>query len=312
MSTPMPEPQASTPWTEPSVPVPANPPQAAPVDALALWQRFPAAALAGVDTSQAMWSEIVPGGGHWSWRMPRGSAIRFVALEDGPNVSAVLYSALEKLERYNMPDSLKAQHTAHYGKGHVLMSDMGRSLASVTADSLGWHDPLGALLDNDDMGRSLASVTADSLGWHDPLGALLDNELMQKKHGEKRYEDARNGMYRSGKDGLLIEIGKYGLTRRDLIAPVNLFSKVSVDAQGRFGFASDHAKAGDFVELRFDMDVILAISTAPHALDPNPVYAPKKVGLLAWRCGPAPAHDVCRAFRPENARALHNSDVLYL
>jgi urea carboxylase-associated protein 2 len=232
-----------------------------------------------------MWSEIVPGGGHWSWRMPRGSAIRFVALEDGPNVSAVLYSALEKLERYNMPDSLKAQHTAHYQAGHVLMSDMGRSLASVTADSLGWHDP---------------------------LGALLDNERLALKYGERRYEDARNGMYRSGKDGLLIEIGKYGLSKRDLIAPVNLFSKVSVDAQGRFQFARQHAKAGDFVELRFDMDVIFAISTAPHALDPNPVYAPKKVGLLAWRCGAAPANDACRAFRPENARALHNSDVLYL
>ena len=285
MSTPMPEIQASTPWTEPSVPVPANPPQAAPVDAPALWQRFPAAALAGVDTSKTMWSEIVPGGGHWSWRMPRGSAIRFVALEDGPNVSAVLYSALEKLERYNMPDSLKAQHTAHYQAGHVLMSDMGRSLASVTADSLGWHDP---------------------------LGALLDNERLALKYGERRYEDARNGMYRSGKDGLLIEIGKYGLSKRDLIAPVNLFSKVSVDAQGRFQFAAQHAKAGDFVELRFDMDVIFAISTAPHALDPNPVYAPKKVGLLAWRCGAAPANDACRAFRPENARALHNSDVLYL
>jgi hypothetical protein len=42
------------------------------------------------------------------------------------------------------------------------------------------------------------------------------------------------------------------------------------------------------------------------------VYAPKKVGLLAWRCGAAPADDFCRAFRPENARALHNSDMLYL
>jgi hypothetical protein len=262
-----------------------NPPQAAPVDAPAFWQLFPAPALAGVDTDKVMWSEVLPGGSHWSWRMPRGSAIRFVALDAGANLSLVLYSAQEKLERYNMPDSLKAQHTAHYTKGHVLMSDMGRSMASVTADSLGWHDP---------------------------LGALLDNELMATKYGEQRYEQARNAMYRSGKDGLLIEIGKYGLTRRDLIAPVNLFSKVSVDAQGRFGFAADHAKAGDFVELRFDMDVILAVSSAPHALDPSPVYAPKKVGLLAWRCGAAPADDFCRAFRPENARALHNSDMLYL
>jgi hypothetical protein len=262
-----------------------NPPLAAPVDAPAFWQRFPAPALAGVDTTKLMWSEVVPGGSHWSWRMPRGSAIRFVALDAGANLSLVLYSAQEKLERYNMPDSLKAQHTAHYTRGHVLMSDMGRSMASFTADSLGWHDP---------------------------LGALLDNELMATKYGEQRYEQARNAMYRSGKDGLLIEIGKYGLTKRDLIPPVNLFSKVSVDSQGRFGFAADHAKTGDFVELRFDMDVILAVSSAPHALDPSPVYAPKKVGLVAWRCGAAPADDFCRAFRPENARALHNSDMLYL
>jgi len=58
--------------------------------------------------------------------------------------------------------------------------------------------------------------------------------------------------------------------------------------------------------------VIAAISTAPHGLDPAPTYAPKKVGLVAWRCGAAPADDVCRAFRPENARALHNTDLLYL
>lgn len=270
---------------DPLAVVPPNPSPAAPVDAPAFWQRFPAPALAGVNTAQVMWSEVVPGGSHWSWRMPRGSALRFVALEAGANVSLVLYSAQEKLERYNMPDSLKAQHTAHYTRGHVLMSDMGRSMASFTADSVGWHDP---------------------------LGALLDAELMHGKYGEKRYEHARNAMHRSGKDGLLIEIGKYGLGKRDLIAPVNLFSKVGVDAQGRFAYQPDHAKAGDFVELRLDMDVIVAISTAPHGLDTAPTYSPKKVGLVAWRCGPAPANDVCRAHRPENARALHNTDQLYL
>ena len=94
-------------------------------------------------------------------------------------------------------------------------------------------------------------------------------------------------------------------------APVNLFSKVSVDEEGRFQFVPEHGKAGDYVELRFDMDVILAFSTAPHPLDPSPTYASKKVGISVWRSGPAPADDYCRSFRPENARALHNSDMLY-
>lgn len=252
-----------------------------PVDAPAHWKRF----APELPEAQLMWSEIVPGGGHWSCLMPRGSRLRMVALEAGANLSMVLYHAREKLERYNMPDSLKAQHTAHYTHGHTLMSDMGRSLASITHDTLGWHDP---------------------------LGALLDAERLQAKYGDQRFHTHRNAMFRSGKDGLLIEIGKYGLSRRDLIAPVNFFSKVSVDDEGRFQFATDHAIAGSQVELRFDMDTLIAFSSAPHPLDPNPAYAPKKVGLAAWRSGPAHQEDYCRGFRPECARALHNADMYYL
>ncbi|MEW5770850.1 MAG: urea amidolyase associated protein UAAP1 [Pseudomonadota bacterium] len=258
-----------------------NPPADAPVDVIEHWRRF----APDLDADKVLFSELVPGGGHWSYRLPRGTTLRITALDAGANLSLVLYSAQEKLERYNMPDSLKAQHTAHYTRGHVLMSDMGRAMASITADSLGWHDP---------------------------LGLLLDKRLMHEKYGDHPYQQYRNAMYRSGRDGLLIEIGKYGLGKRDLVAPVNFFSKVAVDEEGRFNYAPGHAKAGDFVDLRLDMDVIVAFSTAPHPLDPNPAYAPGKVGLALWRSGAAPKDDYCRAFRPENARALHNTDMLYL
>ncbi len=250
------------------------------VDNIAHWQRFAPT----LPAEQVLWSELVPGGAHWSWRLSRGTALRFVALDERVNVSVVLYAAHSTLERYNMPDSLKAQHTAHYRAGHVLMSDMGRSLASITHDSLGWHDP---------------------------LGGLLNSDTMAAKYGEQRYGQHRNAMYRSGTDGLLIETGKHGLSARDQIAPVNLFSQVQVDQHGRFVFVPRDV-TGAVVELRMDMDVILALSTAPHPLDPRPGYAPGHLGVAAWRCGPALADDVCRRFRPENARALHNSDVFAL
>ena len=258
-----------------------TPPASNPVDAPEHGRRF----APDLDPAKVLFSELVPGGGHWSYRLPRGVTLRITALDAGANLSLVLYSAQEKLERYNMPDSLKAQHTAHYTRGHVLMSDMGRAMASITADTVGWHDP---------------------------LGLLLDNRLMQEKYGEHRYQQYRNGMYRSGRDGLLIEIGKYGLAKRDLVAPVNFFSKVSVDAEGRFRYVPDHAKAGDYVDLRLDMDVLVAFSAAPHPLNPAPTYPANKIGLAVWRSGPAPADDYCRAFRPENARALFNTDMLYL
>lgn len=258
-----------------------NPPVSAPVDNPDDWRRF----APDLEASKVLFSELVPSGGHWSYRLPRGTTLRITALDAGANLSLVLYSAQEKLERYNMPDSLKAQHTAHYTKGHVLMSDMGRAMASITADTVGWHDP---------------------------LGLLLDNRLMHEKYGDHAYQQYRNGMYRSGRDGLLIEIGKYGLGKRDLVAPVNFFSKVSVDEDGRFHYVPGHAKAGDHVDLRLDMEVLVAFSAAPHPLNPSPTYPANKIGLALWRSGPAPADDYCRGFRPENARALHNTDMLYL
>jgi len=251
------------------------------VDVDTRWQQL----AADLSEAQILFSDVIPGGCHWSWRLPRGTTLRLVTQGGGANLSLVLYNARNPLERYNMPDSLKAQHTAHYGRGHVLMSDMGCAMASITADSLGWHDP---------------------------LGLLLDGARLREKYGEHPYQQYRNGMYRSGRDGLLIEIGKHGLTRRDLVAPVNFFSKVSVDEEGRFRFQPDHAPAGSMVELRLDMDVIVAMSTAPHPLDPRPDYAPAAVGIVAWRSGPAPADDFCRHFRPEGARALHNTDMHYL
>lgn len=257
-----------------------NPPASQPVDMPALWRQF----APELPADRLIWSDIVPAGGHGSRLVRRGTSLRIVALEDGANFSVVMYAAADKLERYNMPDSLKAQHTAHYTRGHVLMSDMGRAMASITLDTLGWHDP---------------------------LGALLDAPTLAQKYPEQRYATHRNAMARAGTDSLLIEIGKHGLAARDLIAPVNFFSKVSVDAEGRFHFAPDHAKAGAAVELRFEMDVLIAYATAPHALDPAPVYAARSVGLAAWRSGPAPADDYCRAFRPENARALANTDLYY-
>jgi len=262
----------------------SNPPTEQPVDNPAWWKSFPETCIAGLQGDDVLWSEIMPGGTHWSWRMQRGRALRFVALDGDVNLSMVLYAAHDKLERYNMPDSLKAQHTAHYSAGHVLMSDMGRAMASITHDTLGWHDP---------------------------LGLLLDAPRMAAKYGERTYQTHRNAMYRSGKDGLLTEIGKHGLTARDLVIGVNWFSKVSIDANGGFHYHSGHCPPGNWFELRCDMDMILAVSSAPHPLDPRVSYSPGRIGVMARKVGAAPPDDACRRFRPENARALHNTDMFY-
>jgi uncharacterized protein YcgI (DUF1989 family) len=61
------------------------------------------------------------------------------------NVAAYFLNFENPSERFNLPDTLKAQHTARLRAGHVLFSDMGRVLCSITEDTVGWHDPIAGI-----------------------------------------------------------------------------------------------------------------------------------------------------------------------
>jgi uncharacterized protein len=239
---------------------------------------------ADLDPALLRWTEIVPGGGHFSYRIRRGTSLRFIDLEGGANLSLLMYRADERLERLTLADTLKAQHTAHLSAGHVLYSDMGRILASISADSVGWHDPLCGVSD-------AAQVLA--------------------KYGQARYQEQRNAMHRNGKDSLLIELGKWGLGLRDLVPTLNLFSKVTADAEGRLAFAANHSRKVSHVDLRFEMDTLVALSSAPHPLDPAPAYSPKRVAIVAWESGTAGPADPCRLHCPENQRGFANTELVY-
>src|SRR5499425_1476851 len=89
-----------------------------------------------------LFEEVVQPGATWSHVLKRGSALRITDIAGGANVGAIFYNWNNPTERYNMPDTLKAQHIARLTSGDVLYSDMGRILCSITADTVGWHDPL--------------------------------------------------------------------------------------------------------------------------------------------------------------------------
>ncbi len=232
-----------------------------------------------------LWSELMPGGAHWSGVLRRGNTLRVTDLHGGANLSVLLFNQEEKTERYNMPDTLKAQHTAFLTKGHVCYSDMGRVLCSVAEDSCGWHDT---------------------------VCGVLDAQGLQSRYGQARYREHRNAMYRNGLDGLLIELGKWGLGKRDMVPNLNLFSKVVTDDQGGLHFDTAHRQAGQFVDLRFEMNVLVALSSAPHPFDPATSYDPKAVKLTAWRSGTAGADDACRQSCAENARGFLNTERYFL
>lgn len=221
--------------------------------------------------------ETLRGGMGWSIVIRRGFALRLTALADNANVALLVFNAQQPLDRYNMPDTLKCQHTFLLTQGHILYSDMGHALLSIVHDSVGWHDT---------------------------VSGVSTREIVEKKYGEGTYQALRNDWHRNGRDLLLVELGKHGLGRRDLVANVNFFSKVATDSDGTMRFVPDHSKAGDVIDLRADMDVLVVLATVQHVMDPSAHYAPVGVTAEIWECGVAGDNDICRNARPENARGL--------
>lgn len=232
-----------------------------------------------------LYEELVPGGGHTSFVLKRGQLLRLTDIEGGANVSLLLLNAHEKSERLNLPDTLKCQHTARLTAGHCLYSDMGRVLAAITADTCGWHDS---------------------------FGGLLNAAEVAEKYGQGRYQELRNGFFRNGMDNLLVELGKWDLGLADLLMNLNLFSKVTVDRDGGFHFEVGNSKAGDYIELYAPMDTLVVLTALQHPMDPNPQYAPKPV-QLSWQQVQSDGISVlCRTSRPENGRGFHNTERLYI
>jgi urea carboxylase-associated protein 2 len=226
---------------------------------------------------QTILDEPLRGGQMWSRVLRRGQTLRLTDLEGDAAVAALFYNAEEPSERYNMPDTLKAQHIARLTRGFVLYSDMGRVLCSITEDSLGWHD----------------TITGHGTAAHGLA-----------RFGKGNYQDLRNDWHRNTRDNFLVELGKYDLGKRDIVANVNFFVKVVADAQGALAFVPGHSKPGAFVELRAELNTLVVLSNTPHPLDPRAQYAPKPVQLTVRAGAPASADDPCRLSRPENARGF--------
>jgi uncharacterized protein len=209
----------------------------------------------------------------------RGTALTMVDLHGGANISALLYRAGEPLERYCMPDTLKAQHVSRLTAPLALYSDMGRVLASIVEDSCGWHDTIS--------GHATAEIVAE-------------------RWGARGFQEVGNKWRRSAREAFLVELAKHGLGTRDLVANINFFSKVVVREDGSLSYVAGHSPAGARVKLRFELDTLLVLWNGPHPLEPE--WRARPVQLLLEPAEPAGSEDPVRTFCAENDRGFEATE----
>jgi uncharacterized protein len=82
---------------------------------------------------------------------------------------------------------------------------------------------------------------------------------------------------------------------------------VVADVDGNLSYVEGHSKAGDHVDLRFEMDTLVILNTCQHPLHPSQTYDPRPVKLSVFPTAAPTTDDATLTVRPENARAYRNT-----
>ena len=101
-----------------------------------------------------------------------------------------------------------------------------------------------------------------------------DAAALAARFGEGSYQELRNDFHRNARDNLLVELGKHGLGKRDVVANVNFFVARRASTTRARSPGAGNSRPGASVELRFEMDTLVVLSNTPHPLDPATRYAP--------------------------------------
>ena len=220
-------------------------------------------------TGALLHQEKVPNGWYHTTRLRRGEGLRIVNTSGASSVSLIAWSADDTSERLHLVDTMKIQWSISICKGRILYTDMGRVALSIIEDTSGAHDAL------------IGPTTMTS---------------MQAAVGP--------GTWRNSRDNFLTAAAKLGLSRRDVHPCINFFAPVCVDQNGRFVWRAQERVAGDFVDLRAEMDLWVVVSNAGHPLDPELATAQGAIELMRFTAPLPSSNDLCRFASPEATRAF--------
>jgi urea carboxylase-associated protein 1 len=201
------------------------------------------------DMSDSIYSHDIPAERPWSRVLKQGQTLRIIDSEGQQAVDALLYCAEDPAERYSSHDTLRVQGSAYIELGTRLISNKGRVMAHLTADSCGRHD------------TSAGCCSCES-------NAVRFGE-------ETKYQHAC-------RENFILELSKHGLTKRDIVANLNFFMNVPIDPSGAFTVVDGISAPGNFVDVTADMDVLFVISNCPQVNNPCNGFNPTPIRVMIW------------------------------
>ena len=191
--------------------------------------------------------EVVAARAPWTAVVERGQHLRIVDLGGNQAVDCVVFDAHDHTHRYSAADTISAQRNIFLVAGSTLLSNEGAAMMTITETTCAYHDTIGGACSRESNTLRYGHHTAHQ-------HACVDNFL----------------------DGG----SRHGLTKRHLVSNINWFMNVPVAEDGTLGIVDGISAPGLYVELRAEMDVLVAISNCPQVNNPCNGFDPTPIRLV--------------------------------
>lgn len=195
------------------------------------------------DTKDAVYETMIPAGDGWMYPLMKGQVLRIVDLEGNQGLDFLCYDLHNPEDHYSATQTIVRQKKLYINAGTVLVTESGKELLKMVADTCTCHDTMG--------GACATESNTVRYGHHTlHMKTCRDTFLMQISEHADQY------------------------SKVDLVPNVNLFAQILKLPDGRFEFLDGISEPGSYIEFEAMNDTMILISNCPQINNPCSGYAP--------------------------------------
>ncbi|WP_313560947.1 DUF1989 domain-containing protein [Ruminiclostridium cellobioparum] len=198
-----------------------------------------------------VYDEMIPAGEGWMHPLLKGQVLRIIDLEGNQGLDFLCYDLHNPEDHYSATQTIINQKKLYINTGTVLLTESGKPLLKMVADTCTCHDTMG--------GACATESNTVRYGHHTlHMKTCRDSFIMMIAEHADKYSKA------------------------DLVPNVNLFAQILALPDGSFEFLDGISEPGSYVEFEAMNDTMILISNCPQINNPCSGYAPTTNRVVIW------------------------------
>ena len=194
---------------------------------------------------------VVPAKEYLALTVKKGQTLRLVDLEGQQVIDVIFLNLHDFEERSSCVTTTIANKTLHITKGHYIFSQKATKMFQIIEDTVSPRGPTGGF-----------------------TGGYCNDDINYARFGVRGMRNCR--------DNFALAIAPYGLTKKDFNEDccASVFMNLCEDADGVWAIREPVGQAGDYMDLRAEMDCLVAISNCPQDRSPCNAFNPTPIKIV--------------------------------